>query len=137
TAEGGTGGLVADWLGGVDGAEGYYLGGLIAVGDEAVRRSLDVPATLIAKHSTASSEAAAAMAVGCRRRFQADYGLAVSSFPRYEPDAAEPKPVFFALATPEGVKLKQVPFAGHPALLKIYAAKHMLDLLRLTMLEKQ
>ncbi len=136
TAEGGTGGLVADWLGGVDGAEGYYLGGLIAVGDEAVRRSLDVPETLIAKHSTVSSEAAAAMAVGCRRRFRSDYGLAVSSFPTPDPEAAEPKPVFFALATPDGVKLKQVPFAGHPALLKIYAAKHMLDLLRLTMLEK-
>jgi hypothetical protein len=50
------------------------------------------------------------------------------------PVGVEPKPVFFALAGPGGIRRKQVPFALHPALLTTYCAKHALNLLRLALL---
>ena len=54
-------------------------------------------------------------------------------FPQFDREA--PKPVFFALATPDETKLKNVPFAAHPSLLRIYCAKHALNLARLAMME--
>jgi len=135
TAEWGTAGMVADWLGSVDGAAGYYLGGTIAASHKALQRALDVSPELIAERSAVSGEVAAAMAANCRRRFGTDFGLAVTRFPVFDPLADEPKPIFFALATADGVKLKSVPFAGHPALLKIYCAKHAVNLVRLAMVD--
>jgi nicotinamide-nucleotide amidase len=131
TAEWGTAGLVADWLGAVSCAD-HYLGGLVVPSATAAQRLLDVPAEVVTDGG-ASAEVARAMADGCRQRFGADYGLAVSQFPPVDPNG-EAKPVFFALATAEGVTVKPVPFGGHPDTLKIYAAKQALNLIRLTLL---
>ena len=76
-----------------------------------------------------------AMAIGCRQQFGADYGLAVGPFPEMVPVGGEPQAVFFALASASGAQEKRViPFAGHPATLRIYCAKHALNLARLAML---
>jgi len=136
TAEWGTAGLVSDWLGDLAEAVGYYLGGMVVPGETSLTRALDVPAELIARHSAAGGEVARAMAGRCRERFGADYGLAVGRFPEFDASAAEPKPVFMALATAEGVRVKAFPFAGHPATLKIFCAKRALNLLRLEMLNQ-
>jgi nicotinamide-nucleotide amidase len=133
TAEWGTAGLVADWLGEVPDAGRSYLGGIVVANDAAAERAMSVPAGLIERQGGASAEVAQALAEACRKRFGADLGLAVSQFP--QPVAmSEPQPVFLALATADGVKLKSIPFAGHPATLKIYFAKHALNLVRLTLL---
>jgi nicotinamide-nucleotide amidase len=151
TAEWGTAGLVADWLGGVVGAEGLYLGGIVVAGPAAARRLLDLPADVLPEspdRGTASAQSgaprpkgpdagqrlAAGMASACRQRFGADYGLAVGPFPKFDPAASEPEPVFFALASPEDVVTKSMPFAGHPALVKVLCGKIALDVLRRTML---
>jgi len=131
TAEWGTAGLVADWLGAVSNAE-HYLGGLVVPNATAAQRLFYDPPGLMADGG-ACAEGAQAMAEGCRQRFGADYGLAVSQFPPVAPNG-EAKPVFFALATAEGLILKPVPFGGHPDSLKIYAAKQALNLARLTLL---
>ena len=135
TVEWGTGGLVADWLGDVTEAQGFYLGGMIVTDDVAVRRALHVPAELLAGHTSISREVAESMAAGCRTQFGADFGLAVGRFPKLDPDA--PKPYYIALATSGGVRVKKILYAGHPALLKILAAKHALNLVRLEMLKKE
>jgi hypothetical protein len=75
------------------------------------------------------------MAAACRTRFGSDYALSVGPFPKTDTAAAEPKPFFFALATAEGVGTKSVPFAAHPALLKILSAKQALNMVRLAMMK--
>jgi nicotinamide-nucleotide amidase len=133
TVEGGTAGMVADWLGQVPGADTCYRGGLVAPHSAAIVQLLGLEPELLARHSLASSEAAQAMAAACRNRFGADYGLAVSGFPEVAPEASEPKPVYFALAGPGGARVKSIPFALHPAILTVYCAKHALNLVRLAL----
>ena len=73
------------------------------------------------------------MAASCRKRFGADFALAVGRFPEFDPSASKPKPMFIALAAPDGLKVKSFPFAGHPATLKIFCAKRALNMVRLAM----
>jgi nicotinamide-nucleotide amidase len=134
TVEWGTAGLVAEWLGDVADAEGFYLGGMIVTDEAALRRALHVPAELLVRHTALSREAAEAMAAGCRGQFAADFALAVGPFPKPDPDA--PGPYYLALATPGGVRVQKLLYAGHPALRKILAAKHALNLARLELLKK-
>lgn len=129
--------MVADWLGGVAEAAGYYLGGLVTPSDASLKNVLDVKPELLAGHPQPSGEVAAAMATGCRERFGTDYALAVGRFPKFDPSAPQPKPVFFALAAPDGVTVKKFPYAGHPATLKIFCAKRALNLVRLELMEER
>ena len=135
TAEWGTAGLLADWLGGVAQAEGCYSGGLVCPNKGSLERVLDVPGHLIARHSATSAEVARTMAANCRRLFGADYGLAVSRFPQFDPQAPAPKPMFIALADADGVEVESFPYAGHPAWLRVFSAKRALNVIRLAMLE--
>lgn len=137
TAEWGTTGLVTEWLDSVPAAAGCFRGGAVTPTPAALRNVLGVGGEVLQEHGPASGPVAHQMAVGCRERFGADYGLAVSAFP--EPDAQRlaPAPVFFALASPAQVRVHSVPFASHPAMLKVYCAKHALNLVRLAMLEEQ
>ncbi len=123
TVEWGTAGLLADWLGAAAGNDPCYRGGLV-LGDEAtVQKVLGV-----------SPPDVSTMAEACRKRFGADYGLCAGPFPALDPPPAEPKPFHYALASPSGVAVQAVPFAAHPALLKVLCAKHVLNLARLAML---
>jgi nicotinamide-nucleotide amidase len=135
TVEWGTAGLVADWLGEVAEGRGFYLGGLVLPGETPVRQWLDLPADLAARHEQAGKELVAAMAAACRKRFASDYGLAVGPFPKPNPAAAEPKPLFFGLATSDGVTASSAPFAAHPALLRILSGKQALNMVRLALLK--
>jgi len=135
TAEWGTAGLVADRLGGIAEAEGRYLGGLVVASETALERLLDVPADLIARHSATSAEVAGAMAAACRRRFGADYGLAVSRFPEFDPAAPEPGSMFVGLADADGVRVTSFPYAGHPATLRVFSANRALNVARLALLD--
>ena len=138
-AEWGTAGLITQWLGDVPAAAGCFLGGVTVPNETALKNVLAVPSEPLGSHedqaATAPSELVQAMAAGCRERFGADYALAVGPFPGFDPAAAQPKPVCFALAGPTAVKVKQIPFAGHPATLKVFCAKYALNLLRLTLME--
>jgi hypothetical protein len=64
-----------------------------------------------------------------------DYALAVGPFPPFDPAAAEPRPVHLALASPQGITTKTLAFAAHPAILRVYCAKHPLDHLRLALIK--
>jgi len=139
TAEWGTVGLVAEALGSVAeaervaDAEGYYLGGLVAAGETALRSMLDVPSDLLVGHSPASGEVVAAMATGCREKFGADFSLAVGQMPQLDVPVDKRRPLHIALATPEGVTTKRFPCVGHPATLRIFCAKRAMNVLRLAL----
>jgi PncC family amidohydrolase len=78
TAESCTGGLIGYSLTEVAGSSGYYLGGVISYSNEAKVEQLGVPAKTIEQHGAVSAQTAVAMAEGARRRFGADYGIAVT-----------------------------------------------------------
>ncbi len=134
TAEWGTAGLVAQWLGGVPDEPGCFLSGLVLPTPVALIKQLAVPAEVLANYPAASEEVAAAMAERCREQLDADYGLAISAFPAVDPQALQPERVHFGLATRAGVITRSTPFAGHPAILKSRAAKQALNMLRLELL---
>jgi nicotinamide mononucleotide (NMN) deamidase PncC len=92
---------------------------------------LGIAPELTATVGLAGAEVARATAVACRQRFASDYGLAVGGFPAVARE--DPQPVVFALASAAGVQVKQVPFAGHPDWLRVYCAKHALNVVRLAL----
>jgi nicotinamide-nucleotide amidase len=133
TVEWGTAGLVADWLGDVPDSSQCFLGGLVVRNRESMGRLLGLDQNLLANMQALGEQVSERMAAACRQCFGADYGLAVGCFPAFDP--REPKPVHLALADAKGVKVKPISYAGHPAWLKIYIAKHALNLLRLALMD--
>ncbi len=133
TVEWGTAGLLADWLGEISSGGECFLGGLVVRSQDSLSGLLGLDQNLSANLPASDEQLSKRMAAACRERFGADYALAVGSFPAFNPQ--EPQPVHLALADAHGVKEKSIPFAGHPAWLKIYIAKHALNLLRLTLLD--
>ncbi len=133
TAEWGTAGLLADWLGETPQCRGRYLGGLVLQDGATASRALGIPPELSERPTVAGSALAELMAAGCRERFGADYALAVGRFPEFDPAAPQPASVHFALAGPDGVESEAYPFAGHPATLRILGAKRGLNLVRLAL----
>lgn len=131
TLEWGTGGLLADWLGEVPGSDGCLRGGLVVTSATALEAVLGVAGDPSLSDRTRIEAAARA----CRERLGADYALAVGPFPAGDPTAEPPQRVALALASANGVSVQEVPFASHPALLKIFGAKRALNLLRLSLLE--
>lgn len=135
-AEWGTAGLVSQWLGAVPQSDAVFRGGLVATSAEALKGPLGIAAELLDGHALGSREVVEAMAAAARQRFGVDFALSAGRFPPHDPAAKELKPVFFALAGPDGVSVREVPFAGHPAALKVYCAKQALNMVRLAMVGK-
>ena len=79
-------------------------------------------------------ETAAAMATACRKQFGADFGLAISEFPAFDPNAKKPAEYCFAVASAEGVHTKAAPYVTHPSILKVLGAKRAMNFLRLRLL---
>lgn len=74
-AESCTGGGVCEALTSVPGSSAYFLGGVVAYGNESKARDLGVPPGLIESAGAVSREVAEEMAAGARRRFKADIGI--------------------------------------------------------------
>lgn len=134
TAEWGTAGMLAGWLGAAA-ERGAYLGGTVVANWPAAVGALGIPAEA-PSGAAASRETALSMAQACRKLFGADYALAVSAFPEVATEDHPPGHVHFALAGPGHVEAKSALFAGHPAILKPRAAKQALNFLRLHLLKR-
>lgn len=78
TAESCTGGLIGHAITAIPGSSDYYVGGVICYWDRAKEVELGVPHELIAEHGAVSSQVAAAMADGARRRFNVEFAVAVT-----------------------------------------------------------
>ena len=77
-AESCTGGCLAHRLTNVPGASVVFLGGVVAYSNTAKRRFLGVRAETLAAHGAVSQAVAREMAEGARKKFDADFALAVT-----------------------------------------------------------
>ncbi len=78
TAESFTGGKIAQTLTSVPGASAYFKGSLVAYATQTKIDVLEVPESLIAKHSVVSEEVAMVMAQNARRLFKTDFSIATT-----------------------------------------------------------
>ena len=100
---------------------------------EAARRAL---LGIDAMDGAVSADIAGRMAAVCRERFQSDYALAITQYPRIDPAAvmANAPAAFLALADADGFKTHEFNLGGNPAILRSRTAKSALNLLRLRLL---
>ena len=133
TAESGTGGLLSYRLTGVSGFDTCYKGGVVVPTHAAKRDILAVDPLLLRQYGDISSEAAEAMAKGCRQRFATNFALAVTEWAMFKPDDpfATVPASYVALATPTGVHVEKVQHFGDPEIAKSRTAKTAVNLLRL------
>jgi nicotinamide-nucleotide amidase len=131
TLEWGSGGLLADWLSEADDECRVFCGGIV------VRSAEALAATLREAEQDGETPDESAlisrMAKHVREQFATDYALALGAFPSSDNTDTEAGELHFALATPNRVLAKSVPFTGHPDILKERAVKQALNFLRLTL----
>ena len=111
-AESCTGGKIAEHITSYGGASAFFKGGVVAYATETKLKVLNVPSTLISKHSVVSSEVAEAMAQNVKAVFNSDYGIATTgnAGPSKGDSDAEIGTVFIAIATPDRVFSQQFNF---------------------------
>jgi nicotinamide-nucleotide amidase len=134
TAEQVTGGLVAQRLTGVAGADRCFRGGLIA--SDVKTAMLGVSTAIIEKHGVVSPQVAQAMAAGCRGLFKTDMALSTVGVARPE-DATSGTPVgtvWVGLAWDDGESSVQYSWIGTSAEIRSRGAKTALNWLRLKLL---
>ena len=133
TAESGTGGLLSYKLTGVSGFDTCYKGGVVAPTHAAKRDMLGVDPLMLRSYGDISSEAAEAMAKGCRQKFGTNFALAVTEWADFKADdpfAAVPAS-FVALAGPKVLQVEKVQHFGDPEIAKSRTAKTAMNMLRL------
>jgi nicotinamide-nucleotide amidase len=137
TAEGVTGGRVADRLVRVPGASTWFRGGVVAYDNALKTELLGVPAGLIEEKGAVSPEVAEAMAIGCRTRLRVD--LAVSTVGVAGPADLGPQHpvglVYVGLAWEGGSSSSSFSWTGMRSEVQSRAAKMALNRVRLHLLK--
>jgi PncC family amidohydrolase len=114
TAESCTGGLVAGAITDIDGASGYFLGGIVVYANRAKVALLDVPPALLESHGAVSAQVARAMAAAAAARTGATLAVSVTGVAGPGGGTAA-KPVgltYVAVAHPGGVDVKRFTWSG-------------------------
>jgi nicotinamide-nucleotide amidase len=132
TAESCTGGLIGHRVTAVAGSSAYFLGGVVAYSNACKVRDLGVSEETLREHGAVSRRVAGEMAAGVRRRFAADYGLAVTGIAG--PSGGTPeKPVglvCLAVAGAGGETTREIRLAGDRSVIKEWSSQMALDFLR-------
>ena len=131
-AESCTGGMVAQRITGVPGSSRSFLGGAVVYSDPLKTSFASVPPELIASHGAVSTEVAAAMAEGIRKRAGATLGLGVTGIAG-PTGGTEEKPVgliYFAVSDGRKTDTYQRTFRGGRERVRQWAAQMALDLIR-------
>lgn len=113
-AESCTGGLVGALITDQPGSSAYFLGGVVAYGDQAKRDLLGVGAGLLTKYGAVSAQVAEAMAEGARSRFGSSLAAATTGIAGPDSDSTR-KPVgltYIAIATGVTVASHEYNFSG-------------------------
>ena len=140
TAESCTGGLVARMITALAGVSPLFPGGVVTYSNAAKVDLLGVSPDLLARHGAVSAEVAEAMAVGVRRRLDADLGLSVTGIAG--PTGATPdKPVglvYLGLANADGAMSRRLDIGSEQPrdIIQRRASKHALNWARLSLLAR-
>lgn len=131
-AESCTGGLLAQRITSVSGSSRYFVGGAVVYENDLKTSLAQVPPMLIAEHGAVSSQVAAAMAEGIRKKCNSSFGIGITGVAG--PTGGTPeKPVgvvFHALS--DGVKTEVIErkFNGDRERIRSWASQQALDMLR-------
>lgn len=128
TVEAGTGGVVAQRLTTVAGSAKCFLGGIVATNSQTLHALQGLSAEQLLQAGPVSSDAAALMAKTCRERFATDYGMAVTPVELQEDGTPL---MYMAVAGPERTVVRELKFARDTTILRSWAAKSVMNLLRL------
>jgi len=115
TAESCTGGTIAQFLSSIPGASNYFKGSVVAYSTEVKENVLNVPKSLIEKHTVVSAEVAEAMALSAKTLLKTDYAIATTgnAGPSKGDSDADIGTVYIAVATPNEVLVEMFNF-GQP-----------------------
>ena len=132
-AESCTGGMVSSLLTDVPGSSEYFLGSVVSYANSAKEALLAVDSETLRQRGAVSAEAAVAMALGARERFDADVAVSITGIAGPDGGSAE-KPVgtvFFGLAGREGhTATKKRLFIGDRGVVRRAASIQALEMLR-------
>ncbi len=134
-AESCTGGMLGSIITEIPGASKFFTHGWVTYSNEAKISELSVPRELIESHGAVSSEVAAAMAQGARKRAGSDYAIAITGIAG-PGGGTEKKPVgtvFIALATPDNIVSEKYVFPTDRKSVRYRAALTALNMLRLAL----
>ena len=114
-AESCTGGKIAQELTAVPGASNYFRGGVVSYATDTKVSMLGVSEDTIAQFSVVSAEVATEMALGAKKIIKSDYAIATTGNAGPSKGDADVTlgTVFIAIATPNGVLVKEFNF-GQP-----------------------
>lgn len=131
-AESCTGGLAAKRLTDVPGASAAFKGGVVSYTNEIKENLLGVPAECLREHGAVSAQTAEAMARGIRKALRCDLGLAFTGVAGPGPDERENPEgfVYAALATPDGVRVRELRLGTGRERIRHTAASHGFDMAR-------
>jgi nicotinamide-nucleotide amidase len=136
-AESCTGGLVGHLITEVPGISSRFMEGVTAYSNKAKIRDLGVNREIIESFGAVSEQVAHAMAVGVRQRASTDIGLSTTGIAG-PTGGTEDKPVglvYTGLAHEGGVDVTRNVFAGTRGVIKVRAATHALDLVRIHLMK--
>ena len=131
TAESCTGGLIAGACTDLAGSSNWLERGFVSYSNAAKTELLGVDAALIARHGAVSEPVARAMAQGALQHSKAQCALAVTGIAGPGGGSAD-KPVgtvWFAWATPQGVRSEMQRFDGDRAQVRSATVQHSLAVL--------
>ena len=131
-AESCTGGLLAQRLTSIAGSSSYFLGGVVCYSNELKTAWAGVPAELIQSKGAVSSEVAAALADGIRRRVGSTFGVGIAGVAG-PGGGSEEKPVgtvYIALSHAAAVSERGVRLPGDREGIRWQASQVALDMVR-------
>jgi nicotinamide-nucleotide amidase len=131
-AESCTGGCIAQRMTDVPGASAVFLGGVVSYANSIKEKFLGVRAETLQQYGAVSEAVAREMALGAREKFGSDFAIAVTGIAG--PGGGTPKKpmgtVFIALASADGVEVKEFLNVWERATFKQVTATQALEMLR-------
>jgi PncC family amidohydrolase len=135
-AESCTGGFIANQITNVPGASEIFLGGIVAYSNAAKQKFLDVRAEILKRHGAVSEAVAREMAAVARKKFGADFAIAVTGIagPGGGTKNRPVGTVFIALADKfETIAERKLNFGGREAFKRL-TARQALEMLHLRLI---